>query len=79
VSWPLFALGATGLATASFAGSTVLARAAVRARVSLKRRLGRMAARAVFGSGLAPDARCLHNDLQALVVQAGHNRVQEAS
>lgn len=78
VSWPLFAVGAAVLAVASFAGSTVVARAVSEARALLKRRLGETAARAVFGTGLAPDARCLLNDLQALIVRAGLNRLQEA-
>lgn len=79
VSWPLFAVGAAALAIASYTGSSALSHAASQARASFKRRLHDAAARAVFGTGLALDARCLHNDLQALVVTAGRNRLQEAT
>ena len=78
VSVPLLALGGAGLAAASFVGSSALTRAATRARASLRRRLREEAARKIFGTGLEPDARCLHNDLQAAAIRAGIARLQEA-
>lgn len=78
VSWPLFAVGAAGIGIAALTGSQSLKFAENRARRNLSNRLHREADRQVFGIGEKPGARCMLSDIQAAVVQAGQNRIQEA-
>lgn len=75
ISWPLFALGAAGIGIAALTGSQSLKFAEDKARARLLERLQREAARQVFGIGDTPGSRCVLNDIQAAVVQAGKNRV----
>ena len=76
VSWPLLALGAIGIGVGTLTGSKSLKLAQTRARARLRNRLHQEAARQVFGIGQKPDARCVLNDIQAAVVQAGKNRIR---
>lgn len=77
ISWPLFALGAAGLGVATFTGSQSLNYAKDKARRTLCRRLHREAGRQVFGIGEKPGARCVLSDIQAAIVHAGRNRIQD--
>lgn len=76
ISWPLFALGATGIGLATLTGSQSLKLAEANARKKLCTRLQREAGRRVFGIGEKPGARCMLSDIQAAVVQAGQNRIK---
>jgi hypothetical protein len=75
ISWPLFAVGAVGIGLASLTGSQSLKLAQTKARERLRNRLDCEAARQVFGIGQKPDARCILNDIQAAIIQAGQNRI----
>lgn len=75
VSWPLFALGAAGIGIAALTGSQSLKFAEDKARARLLDRLQRESARQVFGIGARLGSRCILNDIQAAVVQAGRNRI----
>lgn len=75
ISWPLFALGAAGIGLAAFTGSKSLQVAEKKARERLQKRMHREAARQVFGIGAKTGDRCVLNDIQAVVVQAGQNRI----
>ena len=75
ISWPLFALGAAGVGLAALAGSKSLRVAEKKARALLLRRMHREAARQVFGIDAKTGQRCILNDIQAVVVQAGQNRI----
>ncbi|MDF1856565.1 hypothetical protein [Pseudooceanicola sp.] len=79
ISWPLFALGATGIGVATFLGSKSLKSVEARARKSLCNRVHREADRQGFGIGGKPGARCILSDIQAAVVKAGQNRIQGVS
>lgn len=76
ISWPIVALGAAGIGVAALAGSRSLTFAMDEARARLCRRLQHEAGRQVFGIGQEPGARCILNDIQAAVVQAGQNRIE---
>lgn len=78
ISWPLFALGAVGIGLATLIGSQSLKSAEGNARKNLCRRLHREAGRQVFGIGEKTGSRCMLNDIQAAVVQAGLHRIQGA-
>lgn len=75
ISWPLFALGAAGIGIAALTGSQSLRIAEKKARAFLLNRMHREAARQVFGIGAKIGDRCILNDIQAVVVQAGQNRI----
>lgn len=75
ISWPLFALGAAGVGLAVLTGSKSLRVAEKKARALLLNRMHREAARQVFGIGAKSGQRCILNDIQAVVVQAGQNRI----
>lgn len=79
LSWPLIALGATGIGVATLAGSQSLKSAETRARKKLFGRVHKEAGRQVFGIGEKPGARCILSDIQAAVVKAGQNRIQGVS
>lgn len=75
ISWPLFALGAAGVGIAVLTGSKSLRIAEKKARELLLKRMRREAARQVFGIGAKTGDRCILNDIQAVTVQAGQNRI----
>ena len=75
ISLPLLLAGGTVLAGLSFAGVKTFDRAKDRMRASLAERIQNVALVAIFGHGLAPDARCLLNDLQAAVLKAGQTEL----
>lgn len=79
ISWPLFALGATGIGIATLTGSQSLKISEARARSKLRHRLHGEAGRQVFGIGAKPDARCVLSDIQAAIVRAGQNRIEGES
>jgi len=76
ISWPLFALGAAGIGVATLTGSQSLIFAKAKARGRLCNRLHREAGRQVFGIGEKAGARCMLSDIQAVIVQAGRNRIE---
>lgn len=76
ISWPLFALGAAVIGVASYSGSETLKYAYDSARDRLYDRVSKEAERQVFGLGQSPGARCILNDIQAAVVQAGQHRIE---
>jgi hypothetical protein len=69
LSWPIFAVGAGGLALATFAGSSVVDRLSDRNRRQLVVRLQGRARAATLGHGLVSGARCLVTDLQAATLR----------
>lgn len=75
VSWPLFAVGAVGIGVATLLGSHSLSWAQQKARANLWERLEAEVGRKILGIGQHPSGRCLLNDVQAAVVQAGLNRI----
>lgn len=77
ISIPLLALGATGVAIGSFAGSSTLRHAVQQRRTALKERLRSRAASDVLGIGLRPGDRYFLNDLQAIVLKAGIEKIGE--
>lgn len=70
ISLPLLLAGGTVLAGLSFAGVKTFDRAKDKLRANLADRVHGVILAAVFGYGLAPDARCLVNDLQAAALKA---------
>lgn len=76
VSVPLLLAGGTVLAGMSFAGVKVVDHAKDKMRANLIARVQTIALSAVFGYGLAPEARCLLNDLQATVLKAGETELE---
>ena len=79
VSVPTLLIGGSVLAVLSATGVKTLDHANSKTRAQLVRRIAAMAQTAIFGQGLPPDARCLVNDLQAMVLQAGRNTLDEAA
>lgn len=65
------------LAGLSFAGVKAFDQAKDKMRAHLAARVQGLALAGVFGLGLAPDARCLLNDLQAAVLKAGQTRLED--
>jgi len=78
ISLPLLAVGSAGLAIAALVGSQSLKYADASARGSLCSRIHTEAGRRVFGIGEKTGARCMLSDIQAVVVQAGQNRIRGA-
>lgn len=76
ISWPLFALGAAVVGVASYSGSETLKYAYDSARDRLCERVSAEAERQVFGLGQSPEERCILNDIQAAVIQAGQHRIE---
>lgn len=76
ISWPLFALGAAVIGVASYSGSETLKYAYDNARERLCDRVSKEAERQVFGLSQSPGARCILNDIQAAVIQAGQHRIE---
>lgn len=76
ISWPLFALGAAVVGVASYSGSETLKYAYDSARDRLCDRVSKEAERQVFGLGQSPGSRCILNDIQAAVIQAGQHRIE---
>ncbi len=79
VSVPILLAGGTALAALSFSGSKMLAAADTKARAGLVARVEKLCRDIVFGTGLAPDARCLLNDLQAAILKASQNQLAETA
>jgi hypothetical protein len=77
VSIPLLLAGGTVLAGLSFAGFKAVDHAKDSVRSNLTERVKSIALSAIFGFGLAPEARCLLNDLQAVVLKAGEAELGE--
>lgn len=77
ISLPLLLAGGTVLAGLSFAGVKAFDHAKGKMRAHLAARVQGLALAAIFGHGLAPDARCLLNDLQAAVLKAGQTRLED--
>lgn len=77
VSWPLMAVGAAGIATAALLGSTLLSRAEAGWRERVKEQLHSWAYVQMLGFGAARGARSFLSDLQAVVMMAGRNRMEE--
>lgn len=77
VSWPLMAVGAAGVATATFLGSTLVTRAHASWREGIKSRLRAWAYKQMLGLGAPRGARSLLSDLQAMVTVAGSNRMEQ--
>ena len=78
ISAPLLLAGGVVLTGLSVGGVKTLGYAKDKARSHLVQRVIKMALPAVFGYGLAPDARCLINDLQAIVLKAGKSKLSES-
>lgn len=76
VSLPLLLAGGTVLAGLSFAGVKAFDQAKDKMRAHLAARVQGLALAGIFGLGLAPDARCLLNDLQAAVLKAGQQQLE---
>lgn len=79
VSIPLLLAGGTVLAGLSLAGVSVVGRTQDRLRSHLVARIAGQARVAIFGTGLAPEARCLLNDLQAAVLKTGETQLASAA
>lgn len=79
VSIPVLLVGGTGLALLSLTGSKIVADTAAKARAHLASRVEAYARSAVFGTGAAPDARYLLNDLQAAILKAGQTQLAESA
>lgn len=77
ISLPILLVGGTVLAGMSFAGVKAFDQAKDKMRAHLAARVQGLALSAIFGHGLAPDARCLLNDLQAAVLKAGQTRLED--
>ncbi|QYZ71193.1 hypothetical protein [Neotabrizicola shimadae] len=77
VSWPLMAVGAAGVATATFLGSTLVKRAHAGWREGIKSRLRSWAYKQMLGLGASRGARSFLSDLQAVVTLAGSNRMEQ--
>jgi hypothetical protein len=75
VSIPLLLAGGTVLAGMSFAGVKAVDQAKDKMRANLIARVQSIALSAVFGYGLAAEARCLLNDLQAAVLKSGETEL----
>jgi hypothetical protein len=79
VSVPLLLMGGSALAVLSLTGSKAVSATAQKSRAHLGQRLKSLALSVVFGIGLEPGARCLLNDIQASVLNAGETAVQGAT
>lgn len=75
VSIPLLLAGGTVLAGMSFAGVKAVDHAKDKMRANLIGRVQAIALSAAFGYGLAPEARCILNDLQSVVLKAGETEL----
>lgn len=78
VSVPLLLAGGVALTGLSVTGVKTFDYAKDKTRAHLVRRLLTMAQTVVFGYGRSPDARCVVNDLQALVLKAAQNKLEKA-
>lgn len=78
ISTPILLAGGAAIAAMSLTGSGVLGHANERARTHLADLLKAHARTVIFGDGLAPSARCLLNDTQALVLKAGKTELEAA-
>ena len=76
VSTPILLAGGAAIAVLSMTGTKALGHAKDRIRSHLSDRLTRHARAVVFGDGLAPSARCLLNDTQAIVLKAGQTMLE---
>ncbi|CAM3303265.1 hypothetical protein PANO111632_13240 [Paracoccus nototheniae] len=76
VSTPILLVGGAAIAALSMTGTKALGHATDRIRSHLEDRLTRHARTVVFGDGLAPSARCLLNDTQAIVLRAGQTSLE---
>ncbi|WP_405402738.1 hypothetical protein [Paracoccus sp. Ld10] len=76
VSTPILLVGGAAIAALSMTGTKALGHATDRIRSHFEDRLTRYARTVVFGDGLAPSARCLLNDTQAIVLRAGQTSLE---
>ncbi|WP_417808789.1 hypothetical protein [Thioclava sp.] len=77
ISVPLLLVGGVALTGLSLAGFKGLDYAKDKSRARLAARILAEAQAVIFGQGLAPNSRCLVNDLQAIVLKAGVNKLEE--
>lgn len=76
-SVPLLAIGALGVGVLSFTGSTVVHRAKTSARNKLKSRLLKAVEQQVMGYGMPVGQRTVLSDIQAMIIRAGENKIED--
>ncbi len=76
ISIPLLLAGGTVLAGMSIVGVKAFDHAKDKMRAHLAARVQSLALSAIFGHGLAPDARYLLNDLQAAILKSGQTQLE---